>query len=150
MYMKLYSNLTPILLFVACLATYNFVYGNLLPSVAITSLGVFMSLESILEMLVQIMVFGIGAKVSCEKVERFLRSPKRSRSRNLAIGFHFVMRLCAYHQMTECLEKIGSSSATTTRHCSECHVWSCWVGQLSTYSSTSFPLFFSFLFFLFL
>lgn len=76
-YMKLGSELAPALLTVACLATYTYIHGELLPSVAFTALGVFIRLEGILGWIPQLVMATISAKVSFERIDTFLRSPEK-------------------------------------------------------------------------
>jgi ABC-type multidrug transport system fused ATPase/permease subunit len=62
---------------VFALATYAYIYGDLLPSVAFTALGVFMQLEGVLGMVPFLFMMGINAKVSCDRIDTFLRSAEK-------------------------------------------------------------------------
>jgi ABC-type multidrug transport system fused ATPase/permease subunit len=73
LYMILGSDIAPIFLTVSALATYSWVHGELMPSVAFTALGIFMQLESILGMVPFLFMMGINAKVSCDRIDNFLR-----------------------------------------------------------------------------
>ncbi|OWP07539.1 hypothetical protein B2J93_8991 [Marssonina coronariae] len=70
LYMTLCGDIAPIFLTVFALATYAYIYGDLLPSVAFTALGVFMQLEGVLGMVPFLFMMGMNAKVSsAEKPE---------------------------------------------------------------------------------
>ncbi|PQE04986.1 ABC bile acid transporter protein [Rutstroemia sp. NJR-2017a BBW] len=77
LYMTIGSNVAPVLLTVLSLATYSYIQGDLLPSVAFTALGVFMQLEGVLGMVPFLFMMGINAKVSCDRIDTFLRSPEK-------------------------------------------------------------------------
>jgi ABC-type multidrug transport system fused ATPase/permease subunit len=77
LYMMLGADIGPVLLTVSTLATFAWLRGTLLPSVAFTALGVLMQLEGILGMVPFLMVLGINAKVSCDRIDSFLRSPEK-------------------------------------------------------------------------
>ncbi|KAI9739929.1 MAG: hypothetical protein M1818_004985 [Claussenomyces sp. TS43310] len=77
LYMMLGSDIAPLFLTVFALATYSFLYGDLLPSVAFTALGVFMQLEGVLGMVPFLFMMGINAKVSCDRIETFLKSAEK-------------------------------------------------------------------------
>lgn len=77
LYMTLCGDIAPVFLTVFALATYAYVYGDLLPSVAFTALGVFMQLEGILGMVPFLFMMGINAKVSCDRIDTFLRSAEK-------------------------------------------------------------------------
>jgi len=77
LYMMLGGEIAPAFLTVFALATYSFIHGELLPSVAFTALGVFIQLESVLHMVPMLFVMGINAKVSCDRIDNFLRSPEK-------------------------------------------------------------------------
>jgi ABC-type multidrug transport system fused ATPase/permease subunit len=72
--MMLGSDIAPVFLTVFALATYSWVHGDLLPSIAFTALGVFMQLEGILSMVPFLFMLGINAKVSCDRIDNFLRT----------------------------------------------------------------------------
>ncbi|KAF8854593.1 P-loop containing nucleoside triphosphate hydrolase protein [Acephala macrosclerotiorum] len=75
--MMLGSNVAPVFLTVLALATYSYIHGDLMPSVAFTALGVFMQLEGILGMVPFLMMMGINAKVSCDRIDKFLQSDEK-------------------------------------------------------------------------
>ncbi|KAH7417399.1 hypothetical protein BKA64DRAFT_592048 [Cadophora sp. MPI-SDFR-AT-0126] len=77
LYMSLCGDIAPIFLTVFALATYAYIHGDLLPSVAFTALGVFMQLEGVLGMVPFLFMLGINAKVSCDRIDTFLRSPEK-------------------------------------------------------------------------
>lgn len=77
LYMMLGAEIGPVLLTVSTLATFAWLRGTLLPSVAFTALGVLMQLEGVLGMLPFLLVLGINAKVSCDRIDNFLRSPEK-------------------------------------------------------------------------
>lgn len=76
-YMMLGSDIAPVFLTVFALATYSYIHGDLLPSVAFTALGVFMQLEGVLGMIPFLFMMGANAKVSCDRIDSFLRSPEK-------------------------------------------------------------------------
>ncbi|CZT08517.1 probable multidrug resistance-associated protein 1 [Rhynchosporium graminicola] len=75
--MVLCSSIAPVFLTVFALATYAYVYGDLLPSVAFTALGVFMQLEGVLAMVPFLFMMGTNAKISCDRIDAFLRSAEK-------------------------------------------------------------------------
>ncbi|KAF4625644.1 hypothetical protein G7Y89_g12520 [Cudoniella acicularis] len=77
LYMILGSDIAPVFLTIFALATYSYIYGDLLPSVAFTALGVFMQLEGVLGMVPFLFMMGINAKVSCDRVDAYLKSPEK-------------------------------------------------------------------------
>ncbi|THV47194.1 hypothetical protein BGAL_0328g00070 [Botrytis galanthina] len=77
LYMMVGSNVAPVLLTVLALATYSYIHGDLLPSVAFTALGVFMQLEGVLGMVPFLFMMGANAKVSCDRIDSFLKSPEK-------------------------------------------------------------------------
>ncbi|PVH85773.1 hypothetical protein DL98DRAFT_511322 [Cadophora sp. DSE1049] len=80
LYMTLCGDIAPVFLTVFALATYAYVHGDLLPSVAFTALGVFMQLEGVLGMVPFLFMMGINAKVSCDRIDTFLRSPEKTQN----------------------------------------------------------------------
>lgn len=76
-YMTICGDIAPVFLTVFALATYAYIHGDLLPSVAFTALGVFMQLEGILGMVPFLFMMGINAKVSCDRIDTFLRSAEK-------------------------------------------------------------------------
>jgi ABC-type multidrug transport system fused ATPase/permease subunit len=77
LYMMLGNEIGPVLLTVSTLATFAWLQGTLLPSVAFTALGVLMQLEGVLGMVPFLLVLGINAKVSCDRIDAFLRAPEK-------------------------------------------------------------------------
>jgi ABC-type multidrug transport system fused ATPase/permease subunit len=77
LYMSIASEFTPIVLTVLSLATYLWVHGNLLPSVAFTSISLFIQLEGLISHIPRLMVAAINAKVSCDRIQNFLRLPEK-------------------------------------------------------------------------
>jgi ABC-type multidrug transport system fused ATPase/permease subunit len=77
LYMMLGAEIGPVMLTVSTLATFAWLRGTLLPSVAFTALGVLMQLEGVLGMVPFLLVLGINAKVSCDRIDSFLRSPEK-------------------------------------------------------------------------
>jgi ABC-type multidrug transport system fused ATPase/permease subunit len=77
LYMMLGAEIGPVMLTVSTLATFAWLHGSLHPSVAFTSLGVLMQLEGVLGMVPFLLVLGINAKVSCDRIDAFLRSPEK-------------------------------------------------------------------------
>ncbi|KAH8800609.1 hypothetical protein F5884DRAFT_757461 [Xylogone sp. PMI_703] len=59
------------------LATYSWVHGNLLPSVAFTSISLFIQLDGLVSHIPYLMVTAINAKVSCDRIQNFLRLPEK-------------------------------------------------------------------------
>jgi ABC-type multidrug transport system fused ATPase/permease subunit len=76
-FMILASNIAPILLVAFALATYAYIHGDLLPSIAFTALGVFGQLEGVLGMTPFLLVMGLNAKISCDRIDSFLQSEER-------------------------------------------------------------------------
>ena len=77
LYMSIASEFTPIVLTAFALATYSYINGKLLPSVAFTSISLFIQLEGLVSRIPFLMVMGINAKVGCDRIETFLRSPEK-------------------------------------------------------------------------
>ena len=77
LYMSIASEFTPIVLTAFSLATYSYINGRLLPSVAFTSISLFIQLEGLVSRIPFLMVMGINAKVGCDRIETFLRSPEK-------------------------------------------------------------------------
>ena len=75
--MGIASDLTPILFAVFALATYSYLMGDLLPSIAFTALSLFIQLEGLTGMLPYLMTMGLNAKVSVDRIEKFLHAPER-------------------------------------------------------------------------
>ena len=76
-YMTFAGDIAPAFLTVFALATYSWVHGSLMPSIAFTALGVFMQLEGILGMVPFLFMMGMNAKVSCDRLDAFLRSEEK-------------------------------------------------------------------------
>lgn len=88
--MGLASDLTPVLFAIFTLATYTFLEGDLLPSVAFTALSLFIQLEGLTGMLPYLMTMGYNAKVSLDRIEKFLHAPEKRSiiTPGDSIGFH--------------------------------------------------------------
>ncbi|KAH8816370.1 putative ABC bile acid transporter [Xylogone sp. PMI_703] len=69
---------SPIALAATSLAVYSLVYGELTPSVAFTAIGVFSNLEVTLAVIPELTTDLIDAKISIERIERYLNSPEVS------------------------------------------------------------------------
>lgn len=78
LYMSVASEFTPIVLTALSLATYSYIHGNLLPSVAFTAISLFLQLEGLVSHIPFLMVAAINAKVSSDRIEKFLRSPEKA------------------------------------------------------------------------
>ncbi|KAH8129144.1 hypothetical protein FP744_10005119 [Trichoderma asperellum] len=77
-YMAFASELTPIVITALSLATYSYINGNLLPSVAFTAITLFRFLEGIVEHIPLLLVTAINAKVSCDRIDKFFRMPDKA------------------------------------------------------------------------
>ena len=90
LYMAVASEFTPIVLTALSLSTYSYINGNLLPSVAFTAITLFMFLEGLVSHIPLLLVTAINAKVSCDRIENFLRSPEKVENTHPgdAISFH--------------------------------------------------------------
>lgn len=77
LYMTFGGDFAPIFLTIFALATYSYIRGDLLPSIAFTALGVFMQLEGVLAMVPFLFMMGINAKVSCDRISAYLTSPEK-------------------------------------------------------------------------
>ncbi|PWY67926.1 ABC bile acid transporter [Aspergillus heteromorphus CBS 117.55] len=77
LYMTIGSEFTPVVLTAMSLTTYSYIHGALQPSVAFTSISVFLHLEGIVSRIPYLIVTAITAKVSCDRLDTFLRSPER-------------------------------------------------------------------------
>ena len=72
-YMSVASEFTPVVLTALSLATYSWIHGSLLPSIAFTSISLFIQLEGVVSQIPNLLVAAINAKVSSDRIERFLR-----------------------------------------------------------------------------
>lgn len=77
-YMAFASELTPIVITAFSLATYSYINGILLPSVAFTAITLFRILEGIVEHIPLLLVTAINAKVSCDRIDKFFRMPDKA------------------------------------------------------------------------
>lgn len=75
--MGLASDFTPVLFAVFALATYTYIHGDLLPSVAFTAMSLFIQLEGLTGMIPMLLVFGVNAKVSADRIDNFLARPEK-------------------------------------------------------------------------
>lgn len=73
---------SPIALAVTSLAMYSWLYGDLTPSIAFTSLGVFGSLEVTLGVMPELTTDLIDAWISIKRIERYLNAPEISENTN--------------------------------------------------------------------
>ncbi|TVY20099.1 ATP-dependent bile acid permease [Lachnellula arida] len=77
LYMSFGGDIAPIFLTIFALATYSYIHGDLLPSIAFTALSVFGQLEGILGMVPFLFMMGINAKVSCDRIDAYLKSAEK-------------------------------------------------------------------------
>jgi ABC-type multidrug transport system fused ATPase/permease subunit len=75
--MGLGSDISPIFLTACSLGMYSWLYGDLEASVAFTALSLFMNIEGHLSFLPMLMIMAINAKVSIDRVEKFMLSPDK-------------------------------------------------------------------------
>ena len=75
--MGLASDFTPVLFAVFALATYTYLHGGLLPSIAFTAMSLFIQLEGLTHMIPMLLVLGINAKVSADRIDKFLARPEK-------------------------------------------------------------------------
>ncbi|PYI02730.1 P-loop containing nucleoside triphosphate hydrolase protein [Aspergillus sclerotiicarbonarius CBS 121057] len=89
-YMTIGSEFSPVVLTSLCLATYSYVYGGLLPSVAFTAISLFRQLEGIVSQIPYLMVAAITAKVSSDRIDKFLHSSEKGENTHPgeAVSFH--------------------------------------------------------------
>ncbi|TVY65766.1 ATP-dependent bile acid permease, partial [Lachnellula suecica] len=80
LYMTFSGDIAPIFLTILALATYSYIHGDLLPSIAFTALGVFAQLEGVLGMVPFLFMLGINAKVSCDRIDNYLKSPEKPKN----------------------------------------------------------------------
>ncbi|RDW69893.1 hypothetical protein BP5796_08290 [Coleophoma crateriformis] len=92
LYMSVASEFTPIVLTALSLATYSYIHGNLLPSVAFTAISLFLQLEGLVSHIPFLMVAAINAKVSADRIEKFLRLPEKGENTHPgeSVSFHNV------------------------------------------------------------
>jgi ABC-type multidrug transport system fused ATPase/permease subunit len=76
-YMGFISDLSPVLFAAFALATYSYLNGNLMPSVAFTALSLFMQLEGLMHMIPMLLTMGVNAKVSLDRIDDFLQAPEK-------------------------------------------------------------------------
>ncbi|PYH90961.1 P-loop containing nucleoside triphosphate hydrolase protein [Aspergillus ellipticus CBS 707.79] len=90
LYMTIGSEFTPVVLTALSLTTYSYIYGTLLPSVAFTSISVFLHLEGIVSQIPYLLVTALTAKVSCDRLDKFFRTPEREDNTHPgeAVSFH--------------------------------------------------------------
>ncbi|RFU32555.1 hypothetical protein B7463_g3759, partial [Scytalidium lignicola] len=69
---------SPIALSATSLAVYSLIYGELTPSVAFTAIGVFSNLDMTLAIIPELTTDLIDAKISIERIEKYLNSPEVS------------------------------------------------------------------------
>ena len=71
------SDLSPVLFAALALATYSYIYGSLLPSIAFTALSLFMQLEGLMHMIPMLVTMGVNAKISADRIDSFLQIPDK-------------------------------------------------------------------------
>lgn len=76
-YMSIASEFTPVIMTALSLATYSWIHGNLLPSIAFTSISLFIRLEDLVSSIPFLLVSAINAKVSSDRIQNFLRLPEK-------------------------------------------------------------------------
>jgi ABC-type multidrug transport system fused ATPase/permease subunit len=89
LHMSIASEFTPIMLTALSLATYSWVHGNLLPSVAFTAISLFIQLEGLVSRIPFLMVAAINAKVSCDRIQNFLRLPEKPENTSPGESIYF-------------------------------------------------------------
>lgn len=67
----------PVMLSAASLSVYALIHGQLTPSIAFTSMSVFVSLESSLSSLPELFTRGLEAKVSVDRITKYILSPEK-------------------------------------------------------------------------
>lgn len=90
--MGLVSDITPILFAAFALATYSYIHGDLLPSIAFTAISLFMQLEGLTGMIPMLLTMGVNAKVSADRIGKFLQRPEKPENTypGDSISFHKV------------------------------------------------------------
>ncbi|KAH8588532.1 ABC bile acid transporter [Bisporella sp. PMI_857] len=88
--MGLASDLTPVLFAVFTLSSYSYFEGDLIPSVAFTAISLFIQMEGLTNMLPYLMTLGVNAKVSCDRIDKYLNAPEREQTTfpGESVGFH--------------------------------------------------------------
>lgn len=76
-YMSIASEFSPVVLTALTLATYSWIHGNLLPSIAFTSMSLFIQLDGLISNIPYLLVSAINAKVSSDRIQNFLRLPEK-------------------------------------------------------------------------
>lgn len=71
------SDLSPVLFAAFALATYSYLHGSLLPSIAFTALSLFIQLEGLMHMIPMLLTMGVNAKVSADRIDAFLQLPDK-------------------------------------------------------------------------
>ncbi|RDL31200.1 uncharacterized protein BP5553_09989 [Venustampulla echinocandica] len=79
----------PVALSAASLSLYAWLYGELSPSVAFTSIGVFGGLEVTLAVIPELTTYLIDAWISIERIERYLNAPEITKNTNDAPNISF-------------------------------------------------------------
>ncbi|OJJ47560.1 hypothetical protein ASPZODRAFT_1715312 [Penicilliopsis zonata CBS 506.65] len=89
-YMAVASEFTPVVLTALSLTTYALVHGSLGPAVAFTAISLFIQLEGLVSFIPYLLVLLLNAKVSCDRIDKFLRSPDRPVATHPgpAVAFH--------------------------------------------------------------
>ncbi|KAM5355421.1 hypothetical protein ACJ41O_002067 [Fusarium nematophilum] len=81
--------ISPIILAATSLATYAIVHGQLLPSVAFVSIGIFKALEVTLGVLPELITMGVDTIVSVNRVDTYLRGPEMEKTLSEGSGVVF-------------------------------------------------------------
>ncbi|KAL2065866.1 hypothetical protein VTL71DRAFT_3536 [Oculimacula yallundae] len=89
-YMAIASEFTPVILTAMSLATYSWIHGDLPPSVAFTSISLFKQFEGLVSDIPYLLVSAINAKISSDRIEKFLRLPEKPHNTfpGESISFH--------------------------------------------------------------
>ncbi|OJJ42786.1 hypothetical protein ASPZODRAFT_155051 [Penicilliopsis zonata CBS 506.65] len=90
LYMTIASEFTPIALTALSLSTYAYIHGELGPAVAFTAISLVLQLEGVVSHVPYLLVMLMDAKVSCERIDRFLRAEEKPVSTHPgpSVAFH--------------------------------------------------------------
>lgn len=80
----------PVMLSAVSLAVYSLVYGQLSASVAFTTISIFSSIELTLAIIPELLTMFLDAKVSHDRIDKFLRSADEDFSHDVAEDIAFV------------------------------------------------------------
>ncbi|CAG8951038.1 hypothetical protein HYFRA_00006436 [Hymenoscyphus fraxineus] len=73
---------SPIAFSATSLGVYSWIYGNLEPSIAFTAISIFASLETTLSIIPELSTNLIDAKISIDRIQKFLDAPEVSENKN--------------------------------------------------------------------